>query len=53
MEYKKGRLNCWDCIHDADCEEVNKRCVANYTFDGEVVHLISKEYDKGRESKII
>ena len=46
MEYKNGSLNCWDCIHNADCEEVNERCVANYTLDGEVVHLTSFEDEK-------
>ena len=43
VQYKKGSLECWNCIHDKDCEKVNDRCVANYTLDGEVVHLIEKE----------
>lgn len=38
-----GRLECWDCIHCDNCEEINHHCVANYIYEGKVVHLIEKE----------
>ena len=42
MDYEemvKGRLRCIDCIYCSNCEDVNDRCVANYVYEGEVVHI--------------
>lgn len=42
-EIVKGRLSCIDCIYNSNCEEVNDRCVANYIYEGEVVHIKNME----------
>lgn len=42
-EIVKGRLSCIDCIYNNNCEEVNDRCVANYVYEEEVVHLKNME----------
>lgn len=46
IQYEKGKLSCWNCIHCDDCEQVNECCVANYILDNEVVHLTEKEIKK-------
>ena len=42
-EIVKGRLRCIDCIYNSNCEDVNDRCVANYVYEGEVVHIKNME----------
>lgn len=43
-----GHLKCTNCIYNENCEEVNDRCVANYIYDDEVVHI--KEMEVSNEA---
>ena len=48
LEYLPGQLKCEDCIYNDNCETKWKRCVANYTDFGNVVHLAfcDKKFNK-------
>lgn len=37
-DIEPGRLNCWDCKYDCNCEEVNTECKANCIYNNEVYH---------------
>lgn len=37
-DIEPGRLNCWDCKYDCNCEDVNTECKANCIYNNEVYH---------------
>lgn len=41
-----GWLQCANCIHHKNCYITNDKCVANYIYEGRVVHLVDKEKNK-------
>lgn len=55
VEYLPGQLKCEDCIYCDNCETMWKRCVANYTDIGNVVHLAlcDKKFNKGVADEVI
>ena len=41
--YVEGQLECINCVHNSNCEEISDHCEANFILDDKVVHLLSKE----------
>lgn len=51
---RRGRLTCYDCVHDYNCERKNRRCEANVLYNNQVWHKIDKEncfYKRNRLGK--
>ena len=42
-EIVEGHLMCIDCIYNENCEDVNDRCVANYIYNDDIVHIKDME----------